>query len=232
MLDYDGTLKHFSNSISAAASKPSTVLRAQLTRIAKQKDVTLCIISGRPRATLSSWFKNIPNLKLIAEHGAWIKENGEWHQTAAEFDKKPIVELLKQYATRTAGSIVEEKDFSVVWHYRRVSPELAYIRNDEIKREFNRLNLGDDIGVFSGNKIIEIKPKAINKGAVAAELLRQYPSDFVFCAGDDYTDEDMFKALPDTAHTIKIGYGETSARHQVGKLEKVLAIIESFGRTN
>jgi trehalose 6-phosphate synthase/phosphatase len=232
LLDYDGTLKHFSNSISASASKPSTRLRAQLVRIAKQKNVTLCIISGRPKSTLNAWFKNIPNIKLIAEHGAWTKENGEWKQTAAAFDKKAVVETLKHYAIRTAGSVVEEKDFSVVWHYRRVSPELAYIRNDEIKRELHRIGLSDDIGVFLGNKIIEVKPKAINKGEVAKELLLKYPSDFVFCAGDDYTDEDMFESLPPSANTVKVGYGETSARYQVGKLERVLAIIEAFGRTS
>jgi trehalose 6-phosphate synthase/phosphatase len=232
LLDYDGTIKHFSNSISASASKPSATLRAQLTRITKQKNVTLCIISGRPRATLSLWFKNIPNIKLIAEHGAWIKENGEWHKSAAEFDKKPIVELLKHYATRTAGAVVEEKDFSVVWHYRRVSPELAYIRNDEIKRELHRLNLSEDIGVFMGNKIIEIKPKSINKGEVAIDMLYKYPSDFVFTAGDDFTDEDMFKSLPPYARTVKVGFGATAARHQADKLEKVLSLIESFGRAS
>jgi trehalose 6-phosphate synthase/phosphatase len=232
LLDYDGTLRHFSNSISVSASKPSVRLRAQLTRIAKQKNVTLCIISGRPKSTLSSWFKNIPHIKLIAEHGAWMKENGEWKQTAAEFDKKAVVTLLRHYATRTAGAIVEEKDFSVVWHYRRVSPELAYIRNDEIKRELRRLNMGEDIGVFSGNKIIEIKPKSINKGEVAIDLLYKYPSDFIFSAGDDYTDEDMFKGLPLDARTIKVGFGETAARHQASKLERILSIIDEFGKAN
>ncbi|MBC7764506.1 bifunctional alpha,alpha-trehalose-phosphate synthase (UDP-forming)/trehalose-phosphatase [Microbacteriaceae bacterium] len=232
LLDYDGTLKLFSNSISASASKPSAALRAQLARIAKQDNTTLCIISGRPRSTLNAWFKNIPNIKLIAEHGAWVKENNVWHNTAADFDKKEIIALFKHYATRTAGAVVEEKDFSVVWHFRRVSPELAYIRNDEIKRDLRRLNLSEDIGIFAGNKIIEIKPKSINKGEAAIDLLYKYPSDFIFSAGDDFTDEDMFISLPPYARTVKVGFGDTSARHQAGKLDRILKIIDEFGRKN
>jgi trehalose 6-phosphate synthase/phosphatase len=230
MLDYDGTLRHFSNIISAAASRPSLRLRMQLSQIASKSDTTLCIVSGRPRKILDAWFGQIPNLVLIAEHGAWTKEKGSWKQNAETFDKKEIVSVLNNYATRTAGAVVEEKDFAVVWHYRRVSPELAFIRNGAIRRELKHLTSNTPIGVFNGNKIIEIKPTVINKGEIAKQLLESHPSDFIFCAGDDYTDEDMFKTLPDDAHTVKVGFGTTHAKHQVSKLERILGIIESMSR--
>ena len=232
LLDYDGTLKNFSTSISPSAAKPSKRLKLQLERIARQKDTTLYIISGRPKRTLTAWFKSSPDIKLVAEHGAWIKSNGEWHQRIDSFDKSAILEVLRRYATRTAGAVVEEKDFAVVWHYRRVSPELAYIRNGEIKRELQKIGLSDDIGVFQGNNIIEIKPKIINKGEIATELLKKHPSNFVFVAGDDYTDEDMFEAAPDDAETVKVGFGMTHAKFQAGKLEKVLSIIESMAKAS
>ncbi len=68
----------------------------------------------------------------------------------------------------------------------------------------------------------------IHKGEIAKYLEVEYPSEFVFCAGDDYTDEHMFEALPKTAHTVKVGFGSTHAAHQVGRLERVLGIIEKM----
>lgn len=230
LLDYDGTLKPFTTSISSAASRPSLRLRSQLARITKQHGTTLCIISGRPRKTLDAWFGSIPGIMLIAEHGAWIKQGGKWHQNAEPFDKSSIVQTLNDYATRTAGAFVEEKDFAVVWHYRRVNPELAFIRNGAIRRELGHIVNEDSIGIFNGNKIIEIKPKSIDKGTIADLMLEQHPSEFVFCAGDDYTDEHMFEALPDTAYTVKVGFGTTHARYQVSRLERILTIIEAFSK--
>ena len=47
-----------------------------------------------------------------------------------------------------------------------------------------------------GKKNLEVRPIAINKGEIVKRLLYQNPdAEFVFCAGDDKTDEDMFRAL-------------------------------------
>jgi trehalose 6-phosphate synthase/phosphatase len=64
--------------------------------------------------------------------------------------------------------------------------------------------------VHNGNKIIEIKPSSIDKGNVAQRLAKEFPADFVFAAGDDYTDEAMFAALGEDAITLKVGSGDTA----------------------
>jgi trehalose 6-phosphate synthase/phosphatase len=230
LLDYDGTLKGFTNDISAAASKPTIRLRQQLETIAKQPNTTLCIISGRPRKTLDAWFALAPHVTLVAEHGAWVKQNGKWTSSIEAFDKSEILHVLKSYALRTAGAMVEEKDYAVVWHYRRVTPELAYLRNGAIKHDLHKVIEGTDLGVFTGNKIIEVKPTSVDKGVMAKRLYDDHKPDFVFCAGDDYTDEHMFEALPTGAHTVKVGLGSTHAKYQVGKHERILELIEAFSK--
>ena len=82
----------------------------------------------------------------------------------------------------------------------------------------------------NGNKIIEIKPASIDKGNVAQRLAKDFPADVVFAAGDDYTDEAMFAALGEDAITLKVGSGDTSARHRVSRLERVLEIIASMSK--
>lgn len=230
LLDYDGTLHHFSTSIDADAVKPDAKLSRALKKIADTPNTTLCVVSGRPKAALDAWFKPIKNINLIAEHGAWIKSEGKWRQNATLFDQTNIVEIMENYAARTPGALVEQKDFAVVWHYRRVSPELAYVRNFALTRELEKAVEGSDLVVHEGNKIIEVKPRAVHKGVAADTIARQHPGAFIFCAGDDYTDEDMFKALPIDAHTVKVGLGSTSAKHQVNKLERILAIIDLFSQ--
>ena len=47
-----------------------------------------------------------------------------------------------------------------------------------------------------GKKILEVRPIAVNKGEIVKRILYQNPdAEFIFCAGDDKTDEDMFRAL-------------------------------------
>jgi trehalose 6-phosphate synthase/phosphatase len=50
--------------------------------------------------------------------------------------------------------------------------------------------------VLIGKKNIEVRPVAINKGEIVKRIVYNHPeADFIFCAGDDKTDEDMFRAL-------------------------------------
>lgn len=47
-----------------------------------------------------------------------------------------------------------------------------------------------------GKKNLEVRPLAINKGEIVKRILYHNPdAEFVVCAGDDKTDEDMFRAL-------------------------------------
>lgn len=63
-----------------------------------------------------------------------------------------------------------------------------------------------------------------------------FHADFVLCAGDDYTDEEMFKALNENAVspiiTIKVGGGDTHAQYRVTDSNAMLDILESLLPTN
>jgi len=50
--------------------------------------------------------------------------------------------------------------------------------------------------VLVGKKNLEVRPLAVNKGEIVKRILYQNPdAEFIFCAGDDKTDEDMFRSL-------------------------------------
>ncbi len=229
ILDYDGTLKSFVSSPRAILAKPSLKLRRMLKRLADDERNELAIVSGRPKKALERWFRGI-DITLIAEHGAWTRYDGKWTSSDTDFKhvKKRLKPVLDKYVSRTAGSEVEEKDYSLVWHYRNVAPELAYVRAGEMKRELIGLINDDDIGVHSGDKVIEIKPNEINKGYAASELEALYPAQFTLAAGDDYTDEDMFRELPTDSYTIKVGPGDTKARFQLSSVSEMTDLLEQL----
>jgi len=233
ILDYDGTLRDFVASPRALLAQPSLRLRRLIKRLAEDERTNLAIVSGRPRKALDRWFRGI-NVTLIAEHGAWSKYDGKWSRVESDFGntKKQLKPILERFVARTAGAEIEEKDYSLVWHYRNVVPELAYVRSGELKRELVNVIEDDDIGIYSGEKIIEIKPVEISKGAAALELNAIYEPDFILVAGDDFTDEDMFRELAHQAVTVKVGPGHTRARFRLNTVAEMNQLLEELAHQN
>lgn len=99
---------------------------------------------------------------------------------------------------RTSGSCIEEKKSSVTWHYRNADPDYGSFQAKECQAHLeNVLDYNSlAIEVLVGKKNLEVRPTAVNKGEIVKRILAAHPTaEFVFCAGDDKTDEDMFRAL-------------------------------------
>ena len=230
LLDYDGTLVGFKGR--PAQAGPDDEILDLLRNLSGEKKNNIVIISGRDKKTLDEWLSDL-NVSLVAEHGAWIKQqDSQWqctqpHEAAWKDSIKPILEL---YSDRTPGSAVEEKDFALVWHYRRADPELAGIRVQELRDALMNLTENLDVGVFEGNKIIEIKNVGVNKGRAVEFWTGKRKWEFLLAAGDDYTDEEMFRALPNGAYSIKVGLSISNARFQVDTLNEIRLLLKELAR--
>jgi len=228
LLDYDGTLVGFAGRPEKAG--PDEKLLALLKALTAEPKNNVVIISGRDKATLDYWLGRL-NASLIAEHGAWIKEkDNEWQviEPLRNDWKDTIRPILELYTDRTPGSFIEEKDYSLVWHFRRSDPELAYLRSQELRDAVLNLTANLDIGVFEGSKILEVKNIGISKGRAAELWLAKQDWDFVFAAGDDYTDEDLFAVLPAEAYSIKVGYSISKARFNLDSVYELRLLLEEL----
>lgn len=226
-LDYDGTLKGFYGDPQAA--KPDEELYALIKNLGKKAHVV--IISGRDKTTLGEWFKN-SKVDLIGEHGVWLKGHKEdWHTITNLTDtwKEAIGEVLDGYVARTPGSFIEEKDYSLVWHYRKVETGLGELRTRELTSHLKYLASNQNLQVLEGDMVVEIKSTEINKGRAARNWMKRYEgSDFIMAAGDDWTDEDTFKAMPEDAYTIKVGSSNSAAKFSVNSYEDVRILLKSL----
>jgi len=212
LCDYDGTLVPAKPSPEAA--RPDQELLATLDRLSKISDLVL--VSGRPRTTLDAWFGHL-DVALVAEHGAWMRERGQnWVSSVVLSDdwKPAIRDVMERYVDRLPGAFVEEKEFSLAWHYRDAEHDLAALRSSELAEHLVGLTAKSDLKVMEGSKVIEVKPAAIGKGTSCQTFLtRGYG--FILAIGDDATDEDLFKVLPDSAYSVRVGLTSTYARFNV-----------------
>lgn len=228
LLDYDGTLQYFHENPQSAS--PNQELLDIMTKLTADKENRVVVISGRDKDTLQKWLGDF-DLEFVAEHGVWHKDKGaDWSQISnLRSDWMPeIKSILELYVARTPGSMIEEKDFSLVWHYRKAEQGLGELRSRELISNLQYLTGNMDIHIMEGNKVIEIKNAGVNKGNAAMKWLGKDKFDFIFTAGDDRTDEDIFDVMPQSAYSIKVGDGNSKARFNVAGVDDIRRMLTSF----
>ncbi|MEP7257410.1 MAG: trehalose-phosphatase, partial [Flavitalea sp.] len=231
-LDYDGTLVGFSTNIEMAA--PDEELFSLLKQLSADPANRVVIVSGRDPKFLEKWFGTL-NIDMISEHGAWSKVRfGEWLSVTglnAQW-KKELYTVMESFTDRTAGSFIEEKDYSLVWHFRKVEESLGELRSNELMSTLRYLAEDKGLQILPGNKVVEVKNVEINKGKAALNFLQDGQHDFIMAIGDDYTDEDIFKALPSSAVSIKVGSQVSAARYFIGDYRGVRGFLKDLAANN
>lgn len=229
LLDFDGTLVDFE-------SDPAQVgvddeLRNILDRLTEISNTLVFVISGRDRDFLAT---NITNTKigLVAEHGVFIRSPGqkEWVTVDASgtawFEK--ILPVMQRYSNRIYGSFIEQKESALVFHYRGAygEAELVQERVNELFDDLLHFTANINVQVMRGNHLIEVKNSGASKGTAGLSIISLPIHDFILAIGDDTTDEDLFKVLPKTAHTVKVGYGESAASYYLNDVSDCRSLLQ------
>jgi trehalose 6-phosphate synthase/phosphatase len=216
LLDYDGTLVPLARSPELAEPDPDLVRLLEV--LARVPRLAVEIVSGRPRDTLDRWFGHLP-IQLWAEHGFWRRRppREEWRPAAevAPGWKDRIHPILEQFTTSTPGSFIEVKTASVAWHYRGADPEFGARQAHELRMLLGDALSNQPLEVLEGKKVIEVRFRAISKAVVAHRTDTDARTSTVVVFGDDRTDEDLFRALPDSSITVAVGQRLAGARWQV-----------------
>jgi trehalose 6-phosphate synthase/phosphatase len=226
LLDYDGTLSPLERLPRLA--KPSQEVLNLLLSLTKDKRNRIMLVSGRPRAVLDEWFPGL-TIGMVAEHGGFYKLPGaEWKQTNhSELEwKHTVMNLFQFYQSRCYGSFIEEKELALAWHYRNTEKEMGIIRSRELLNALRDLSSDMDFQVLEGNMVIEVRPNGVNKGAAAKLLLELQPSDFVLAIGDDRTDEDLFRALPENMISFRVGLTQSHATYNFKQQKEVTTFLK------
>ena len=84
---------------------------------------------------------------------------------------------------------------------------------------------GTGASVLNGNHVIEIRQASIHKGVLVEAVHELQPWARMLIVGDDATDEDMFRAAPADAVTVRVGGGRTRARFRIAGPDQVRAVL-------
>jgi trehalose 6-phosphate synthase/phosphatase len=230
-LDYDGTLVNFRSHPNSAS--PTKQLYSVLTKLTADDSNTVVLISGRDKNILEEWFGEL-HLDIVAEHGSWYKHSDSGWEQFRKLDtswKKELIPVFEKFVDRTPGSFLEEKNYSLAWHFRKSDPGLAHVRQHEFMERLTQLISGKNLQIMEGNKVLEVKNFQNNKGAAARHWLKAQTWPFILAIGDDYTDEDTFKVLPGkNACSVKVGFNNTAADYNIDSVEEVLNFLEKLAK--
>ncbi len=228
LLDYDGTLVPFVADPKLA--RPDAELLELLGALGAAAGNEVAIVSGRPRRDLEEWFGALP-IALVAEHGVWLRpKDGEWRMLKLITTdwKDRVRPILQVYVDRLPGALLEEKEFSLAWHYRKADPDQASLRAQELLDDLSGFTRNIDVQVLEGNKVLEVRNTGVSKGSAATEWLGGQDADFILAIGDDWTDEDLFRALPPTAYSVRVGLAQTAAKYHLGSHTAVRGLLRQL----
>ncbi len=228
-LDYDGTLVAFSKYPELAVIDARTLEIIRKLSLDPINEVV--IISGRNKEFLDRQF-NCVDVTLVAEHGYFIKRGGEFWESAFDADlqwKEAVMPILLEYVSRCVGTFIEEKSGSIAWHYRNADPDYAQLRLFELRDDLSEIIRNKtDFEILEGNKVLEIKSGRYDKGQAASALIGNDEFDFILAAGDDKTDEFLFKALPESSWTIRVGLSPSIAKFNVSEFALLVDLLGHF----
>jgi trehalose 6-phosphate synthase/phosphatase len=230
-LEYDGALVEYTKR--PLMAEPSDELLELLQKLGSDPKNKVVVVSSREKDNMEDWLGDLKDIDIIAEHGVWIKQKGSgWQTVLSLMDdwKSDIRLILELYVDRTPGSFIEEKDYSLVWHYRKVETGLGDLRARELVSHLNFLATNSNLQVLDGQMAVEVKAQEINKGKAASYWLGKYPHKFVLAIGDDWGDEEVFKAMPREAYTVKIGNGNSVAKYHLDTCQEARWMLSKLLR--
>jgi trehalose 6-phosphate phosphatase len=184
-LDVDGTLIDLAPTPDSVVVPPD--LPGTLRRLSARLGGALAILSGRKLSDIDHLLE--PGLPCAAEHGMMVRTPDgaitSHVQRPAAYEH--WLKVFNRYVEAMPGLLVEEKEFSLVLHYRR-APE----HEEELRNLVHQLLAdSEDATLLPAHCAFELKPRGGNKGDALAGFMAMAPfaGRRPIFIGDDVTDE-------------------------------------------
>eukprot|EP00931_Biecheleriopsis_adriatica_P060235 TRINITY_DN36154_c0_g1_i1.p1 TRINITY_DN36154_c0_g1~~TRINITY_DN36154_c0_g1_i1.p1 ORF type:complete len:605 (+),score=106.61 TRINITY_DN36154_c0_g1_i1:740-2554(+) len=208
LLDWGGTLtpsgSGFYDHRDTADSLVSEQVLNVLSKLCADPNTHVMILSGLSKDKVLGAFASVPKLCFAVEHGFNYRiKDGPWQELMPGVDtswKAVAQSVMSGYASRTHGAYVLSKGSSILWNYQEADPEFGAMQAKEVQLTLETVLEAFPVVVLSGKGYVEAGLRDVNKGAMANQLLdlcadAGKPFDFIWCVGDDSSDELMFASL-------------------------------------
>jgi trehalose 6-phosphate phosphatase len=195
LLDYDGTLASFR--VDRFQARPWAGVRQLLSRIQRQGQTRLAVITGRPAAEIGPLLDLQTPLEVWGLHGA----ERLYPDGRRELEEPPAAtgqmldELRERLRRDPLGGLFEDKPNACVMHWRGVPPQKARAIEKRTRQLFEPLAQIEGLGLLEFEAGLELRVGRDKGGAVEAILAEAGTTGPVAYLGDDLTDEAAFRAV-------------------------------------
>ena len=117
----------------------------------------------------------------------------------------------------------------MVWHYRMADPEFGDWLANDLVANLEQMLADSPVKPVKGQRNVEVKLVWANKSQVCSRfILSDSHPDFILAAGDDATDEDLFRQLPPSAWTIHVGRNRSRAKYFATGPDEMVGILRQL----
>jgi trehalose-phosphatase len=222
LCDFDGTLTPFDPD--PRAVRLSGEMALVLGSIASRPDCSVGVISGRRLQDVRDRVTVPGELYIAGFHGLEIHAPGETflHPDAsvAAGTVHAIGEAVRPHLAGLRGVFTEDKDLSIVLHYRAAEPAARIVAQSVFMDAARAAIDAGRVRVLPGAGMVELLPAIPWHKGSALEWIREriervHGSTFTIYLGDDVTDEDAFRAVGEHGMTIGASERVTAAEFRV-----------------
>jgi trehalose 6-phosphate phosphatase len=187
---------------------------------------TVAIVSGRTVEDLGR-FGFPEDVEMFGLHGLERRDERTVELGDHEQARLDRLSAMAHDAARQAGhgAWVELKPAGVVLHVREAHPEAGARSADLLRQQAEDIT---GVHIKPGHAVVELLARSTSKALAIAELRDEVGARNVVFVGDDRTDEEVFAAIGDDGCSIRVGLGNTAARHRLADPPSVLALLHAL----
>ncbi|ORY87574.1 glycosyltransferase family 20-domain-containing protein [Protomyces lactucae-debilis] len=198
-IDYEGTLLPWGSHKQIMASTNKIV--EVLSKLCADERNLVYVTSERTPSELERTFRRVHRLGLIAENGGYLRthEEGNWENLTSSSDlswKPNVREILTYYRERTPGSVIEEQNSRMVFHYAQAEdPVSAQRQAAECCNHISDICAPQGAHAIPMEGALVVEPVAITKASAAQRVLASVDGravGFLIVFGNDRADEEIF----------------------------------------
>jgi trehalose 6-phosphate synthase/phosphatase len=191
-MEYDGVL--VPAQMHPGLTVPDRDTKAIIDELAADSRNTLMILSGRDKEHLDLHWSG-RNLVLVAEHGAAYKNRSERWATFFEPPNGWIDEMersLRALVFQFSGSFIERRQYSITWHYGRISDRISTSEIREVIAGIRALPTSEYFKIYQPYQSIELRSRGLSHPAFISTWVGQQKFDFILSIGVDESSFPVF----------------------------------------
>ena len=231
LLDYDGTLAPFH--VDRFQARPYAGVLALLHRIANSGKSRVAVISGRPLFELKALLDPLENVEMWGVHGLErLLPNGCYGELPIDRKSAELLSQAKgQICQAGLMALAEIKPGGIAMHWRGMPTHEADNAAAVIRELWKPFDTSPQLRLLEFEQGVELRVAHPDKGDAVATVIEESDAQAqIAYLGDDFTDEDAFRALNGRGLTILVRseYRETLAQAWLKPPEELCGFLEDW----